>query len=63
MLIYTSKDYCVLMGCRRFNLERERVKDIVVDIKEWSIKGLLEILERALYKYLKETGLISCRWR
>lgn len=47
-------------------MEGERLKERGGDMgREWSIKGLLEIggkqlqVQRALYRYLKETGLIS----
>ncbi len=56
----------MLIGCRKFSVEEEILKDRVIDVvREWSIKGLLEVednqvqVQRALFKYLNETGLIS----
>ena len=56
----------VLLRCRKFGVERERLKDRIIELgQEWSIKGLLEIGEKQLqtqkepFIFLKETGLIK----
>ena len=50
----------MLLRCRQFGVERERLKDWMIELeREWSIKGLLEIggkqlqTQKELFKLFK----------